>query len=157
VSTTKSNENLKLVLNYARAGVSKSLYRQRANLLYAYIHRKHQDDSNEISCVINVCRLFEEMMENYPSLTEKIYCYKCEYNKEKIRQTISVQTQPILKQGIQCLQECIQKVVQDQTVYCEHCQEKCAISKKIFSSLCALTLNMYIKVCCNVPINSAAT
>jgi len=132
---TKSNENsiLKIVLNYARAGVSKSLYRQRANLLYAYIHR-NQDDSNEISCVINVCRLFEEMMENYPSLIEKIYCNKCEYNTEKIRQTISVQTQPILKQGIQCLQDCIQKVVQDQIIYCKHCQEKCAISKKIFSS-----------------------
>lgn len=74
------------------------------------------------------------MMENYPSLTDNIYCNKCGYSKEKIRQTISVQTQPILKEGIQFLQNSIQKVAQDQTVNCEHCQEKCAISKKIFSS-----------------------
>lgn len=73
------------------------LYGQRTNLLYAYILRKRQDDSDEGSCVTNVCRLFEEMMENYPSPTEKIYCNECGYSKEKTRQTISTQTQPNLK------------------------------------------------------------
>lgn len=76
------------------------------------------------------------MMKYYLSPIEKIcnkYCNKCGYSKEKTRQTISVQTQPILKQSIQCLQNCIHKVVQDQIVNCEHCQEKCTISKKIFS------------------------
>lgn len=81
---TKSNENnsvLKTASNYARTGVSKSLYRERANLLYTYVLEKRQND--EESCVTNVCRLFEEMMENYPSLKKKIYCNKCGHSKEK--------------------------------------------------------------------------
>jgi len=108
-----------------------SINNEQIFFMRIYIESIKMIYSNEISCVTNVCRLFEEIMKNYPSLTEKIYCNKCGYNKEKIRQTISVQTQPILKQGIQCLQDCIQKVIQNQTVYCEHCQEKCKKQKNI--------------------------
>lgn len=54
---TKFNKNdsvLKIVSNYARVRVSKSLYQQRINLLYTYILKKHQDDNDEGSCVTNV-------------------------------------------------------------------------------------------------------